>query len=149
MAVRKVYVEGEEILTKVAKEVAKIDSSVVELLEDMNDTMVAYEGIGLAAPQVGILKRVCVVNVGDGLIELINPAILEEYGGFQYFKEGCLSIPGFSAVCERPKKVKVAALNRAGEQFTLDVGGLKCRAICHEVDHLNGILFRERVVTDR
>lgn len=149
MAIRQVCLEGDGILTKTAKPVKEINEKIIELLDDMRDTMYAYDGVGLAAPQIGILKRVCIVDVGDGLIEFINPVILESYGGFQYWDEGCLSIPNFHAVCERPKKIKVTALNRYGKKFTLDVGKLKCRAICHEVDHLNGILFRERVVTEK
>lgn len=148
MAMRQIYVEGDEVLTKKAKEVAQIDEGVIQLLDDLADTMYAHEGVGIAAPQVGILKRVCIIDVGDGVIEFINPVITETYGGFQYFDEGCLSVPNFHAVCERPKNVKVTALDRSGKTFNLDVGGLKCRAVCHEVDHLDGIIFRERVVGD-
>ncbi len=148
MAVRHVFVEGDEVLNKISKEVSDFSEEIFELLDDMRDTMYEHGGVGIAAPQVGILKRICIVDVGDGIIEFINPVILESTGA-QYHDEGCLSIPNFHAVCERPKKIKVTALNRFGKAFELTADKLKCRAICHEVDHLNGILFRERVVTNK
>jgi len=113
----------------------------------MAETMRAADGVGLAAPQVGILRRVVVIDVGDGLIELINPEIIET-SGQQQGPEGCLSIPGVSGEVIRPERVKVRALNRNGESFEIDATDLLARALCHEIDHLDGILFIERAIPD-
>ncbi len=109
------------------------------------ETMYEADGCGLAAPQVGILRRLCVVDVGDGLIELVNPVVTHEEGE-QEETEGCLSCPGDYGVTRRPMKVTVKAQDRNGNTFTIDGEGLKARAFCHEIDHLNGILFKDKVI---
>ena len=109
----------------------------------MAETMYAAEGVGLAAPQVGILRRYCIVDAGDGLVELINPVIVEKSGS-QTGEEGCLSLPGQYGIVTRPLKVTVRAQNRYGENITVSAEGLKARAFCHEIDHLDGILYIDR-----
>jgi peptide deformylase len=109
----------------------------------MVETMNSADGVGLAAPQVGILKRVVVIDVGEGVIKLINPEIIEAEGS-QYDVEGCLSVPGEQGEVERPNKVKVKALNENGEEITIQGEGLLARALCHEIDHLDGILFVDK-----
>ncbi len=149
MAIRTVRLEGDELLRKVSKDVTNITPHVVTVLEDMADTMYASNGVGLAAPQVGILKRMVVIDVGEepgeDLIELINPRIIE-CSGTQTKAEGCLSIPGKSAPVPRPTYVKVEALNRFGESFVLEGTDLLAVAICHEIDHLDGILYVDKAV---
>ena len=145
MAIRNVLTEGDELLTKKCRPVEKIDNRVLTLLDDMAETMYASDGVGLAAPQVGILKRVVVIDVGEGLIELINPEIIES-SGEQREVEGCLSVPGISGYTIRPEEVTVKALDRKGNETVIKGEGLLARAICHETDHLDGILFREKVV---
>ena len=145
MAIREIRKEGDDILAKKCKEVTAFDKKLHILLDDMYDTMTKCEGVGLAAPQVGILKRAVVINVGDGRIELINPSIVEE-SGLQTGQEGCLSVPGVFGIVERPNKVTVRAQDRNGKWFKLTGEELLARAICHEVEHLDGHLFRERVI---
>lgn len=145
MAIRNIRLEDDEILRKTSKKVEKIDERIITLLDDMKETMYMAEGVGLAAPQVGVLRRVVVVDVGEGLIELINPIIVYE-GGKNIDEEGCLSIPGRNGAVERPEKVIVRAMNRNGEAFEVTGTGLLARAFCHEVDHLNGILFIDKVI---
>lgn len=145
MAIRNILKEGDELLTKKCRPVEKIDERILTLLGDMAETMYASDGVGLAAPQVGILKRVVVIDVGEDLIELINPEIIKEEGE-QRDVEGCLSVPGISGYTIRPEKVTVKALDRNGNEIILSGEGLLARAFCHEIDHLNGILFREKVV---
>ncbi len=145
MAIRNIRLEGDEILRKTSKKVEVIDDRIITLLEDMKETMYGADGVGLAAPQVGVLRRVVVVNVGEGLIELINPVIVFESGKC-IAEEGCLSIPGIDGAVERPKKVIVRAMNRNGETFEVTGTDLLARAFCHEVDHLNGILFIDKVI---
>jgi len=135
----------DDVLRKKAKPVAKIDERILELLDDMAETMRHADGVGLAAPQVGILRRVVVIDVGEGLIELINPEIVEA-SGQQRGAEGCLSIPGVRGEVIRPERVKVKALNRKGESIEITGTGLLARALCHEIDHLDGILFIDKVV---
>ena len=144
MAIREIVKEGDEILTKVCRPVEKIDERVLTLLDDMADTMYACDGVGLAAPQVGILKRIVVIDIGDGLLELINPEIIEE-SGEQREVEGCLSVPGVSGYTVRPHTVTVKATDRYGEEFVIRGEGLLARAFCHETDHLDGKLFRTKV----
>lgn len=145
MAVREIlHYQEADVLRKKSREVEKIDDRVIQLLDDMAETMYESNGAGLAAPQVGILKRVVVIDIGEGLIELINPVILRESGS-QTGEEGCLSIPNYSAEITRPMRAKVRALNRNGEEITLKGEGLLARAFCHEVDHLNGVLFIDRL----
>lgn len=144
MAIRIIRKEEDPVLRKISKVVDKIDDKIITLLDDMVETMYDANGVGLAAPQVGILKRIVVIDVGDGVIELINPEIIHEEGS-QCDAEGCLSIPGISEEIVRPAKVRVKALNRHGEEFIIEGEDLLARALCHEIDHLNGILFIDRV----
>ena len=144
MAIRNIRKDNDEILRKISKKVEVIDDRILTLLDDMKDTMYKAEGVGLAAPQVGVLRRVAVVDVGEGLIELINPVIVYE-GGEQIDEEGCLSLPGKSGCVRRPETVIVRAMNRKGETFELKGSGFLARAICHEIDHLNGILFTDKL----
>ena len=116
-----------------------------ETLDDMIDTMYSADGCGLAASQIGILRRFCVIDVGDGIIELVNPVIVEE-SGTQEEEEGCLSFPGEFGVTKRPMWVKVKAQERNGNTFYVDGEGLKARALCHEIDHLNGIVYKDRLI---
>ena len=145
MAIRNIVKYGDEILHKVCRSVLSFDEKLAQNLDDMADTMYKAEGVGLAAPQVGILRRYCIVDIGDGLIELINPVIIEE-SGVQTESEGCLSLPGDYGVTKRPMKVTVRAQDRNGNTFTVTGEGLKARAFCHEIDHLNGIIFKERLI---
>lgn len=142
MAIRNVLKEGEETLRKVSREVTKIDGRIHTLLDDMAETMYASDGVGLAAPQVGVLRRVIVIDIRDekGLIELINPEIVKK-SGKQYGEEGCLSVPGVVANLERPYEVTVKGLNRAGEEVEYYAVDFLAKAFCHEIDHLDGKLF--------
>ena len=144
MAIRNIIKEGDPVLNKKSRIVEKIDERILTLLDDMKETMYDAYGVGLAAPQVGILKRVVVIDVGDGVLELINPEIVCSTGE-QYEVEGCLSLPGVSGVTERPMNVQVRALDREGYEVLVTGTGLLARALCHEIDHLDGILFRQRV----
>ena len=134
-----------ELLRKKSREVEKIDQRILTLLDDMAETMYAANGVGLAAPQVGVLKRVVVIDIGDGLIELINPVITYKKGE-QTGPEGCLSVPGKTGTVTRPEKVKVRALNRNGEEINIDGEGLMAVALCHEIDHLSGTLYIDNVI---
>ena len=145
MALRNIVIKGDEVLNKRCKEVKKVDSRIIELLDDMKETMSEKNGVGLAAPQVGILKRVVVIDVGDGLIELINPVIISSEGE-QCEAEGCLSVPGVYATVKRPAKVVVEHLNRGGETVRTEGEELKAICLCHELDHLDGILFDEKAI---
>ena len=144
MAIRNIVKLGDPVLSKTARSVLEFNSRIATLVEDMLETMYAAEGVGLAGPQVGVLKRVCVVDIGDGPIELINPVILEKKGE-QQESEGCLSLPGRYDVTSRPMWVKVRAQDRFGKTFTVTGEGLLARAFCHEIDHLDGILFIDRL----
>ena len=146
MALREIVKFGEDILRKKCREVTKFDDKLGQLLDDMVETLNNADGVGLAAPQVGILRRVVVVDVrdGKGVIELINPVIIEQEGN-QVGNEGCLSAPGEWCEVERPMRVTVKAFDRNGNEFTVKGDGLLARALCHEVDHLEGILFTDRV----
>jgi len=143
MAIRKIRKLGDEVLRKKSKKVTIFDEKLKQLLEDMAETMRWANGVGLAAPQVGILKRVVVIDVGEGLIELVNPEIVAKEGEVLDI-EGCLSIPGVTGEVARPKKVKVRAQNREGEFFEIEGEDLLARALCHEIDHLDGILFIDK-----
>ena len=142
MAIRNIRTKGDEVLRKKCRNVDVINERILTLIEDMIDTMYDADGVGLAAPQVGILKRIFVIDVYDdyGPRVFINPEILE-VGRSQIGEEGCLSVPGVSEEVERPNYVKVKALNEKGEEFILEAEELLARAICHENDHLNGVLF--------
>ncbi len=145
MAIRNIVKEGDPILNKVCRKVEKFDEKLFTLLNDMAETLKMADGVGLAAPQVGMLKRVVIVDVGDGLIELINPEIIEQ-SGEQREVEGCLSCPNKWGITVRPMKVKVKAYDRYGKEFTVEGVGLKAKAFCHEIDHLNGILFTSKII---
>lgn len=142
MAIRKVRKMGDECLRKVCKVVPDVNLRTKILIKDMFDTMYDANGVGLAAPQVGILKRIVVIDCGDAPYVLINPEILER-SGEQSGYEGCLSIPGKSGMVTRPQYVKVKALNQRGEEYILEGEDLLARAICHECDHLEGILYAD------
>lgn len=145
MALRNIIKEGDPVLKKVCRSVLDFDDRLAILLDDMADTMKLAEGCGLAAPQVGVLKRVCIIDVGEGVVELVNPVIIEEKG-IQTEVEGCLSMPGESGVTKRPMYVTVRAQDRNGKTFEVSGEGLKARALCHEIDHLNGILYTQRLL---
>lgn len=145
MALREVRTRGDEILYKKCKVVKNFDEKLHILLDDMYETMQSHEGVGLAAPQVGILKRAVVIDVGEGKIELINPEIIEE-SGEQTDSEGCLSVPGVYGEVTRPIKVTVQAQDRYGKKFKLTGENLLARAICHETEHLDGKLFLDKVI---
>ena len=145
MAIRNVVIKGDEILNKRCKEIKEVNARVIQLLDDMKETMYANNGVGLAAPQVGILKRMVVLDVGDGALELINPVIVSTEGE-QNETEGCLSVPGVYGIVKRPKKVVVEYLNRDGEKVRTEGEDLKAICISHELDHLDGILFDEKVI---
>ena len=142
MAIRTIRELGDEVLTKKCKEVTKMTLRTKILINDMLDTMYEAMGIGLAAPQVGILKRIVVIDVGDGPIVMLNPQIIEQ-SGEQTGEEGCLSVPGKAGVVTRPNYVKVKALNEEMEEIELEGEGLLARAFCHEIDHLEGKMYVE------
>ena len=144
MATRKIREIGDEVLTKPCKEVTKITLRTKVLINDMLDTMYEALGVGLAAPQVGVLKRIVVIDVGEGPIVLINPEIIET-SGEQSGDEGCLSVPGKSGMVTRPNYVKVRALNEDMEEIELEGEGLLARAFCHEIDHLDGKMYVDLV----
>lgn len=147
MAIRTIREENDEILRKVSKEVETIDEKIKTLVDDMVETMHKYNGLGLAAPQVGVLKRIVVIDLYDdkGVIVLINPVITKTKGT-QIVEEGCLSFPNKFAKVERPEQVTVEALNINGEKIKLTGKGLLAQAIAHEVDHLNGELFMDKII---
>ncbi len=141
MAKLKIVKLGDDILRKVCRPVDKITPRILTLLDDMAETMHAADGVGLAAPQVGVLRRIVVIEVEEGnLIELINPKIIA-FSGSQEDTEGCLSVPGKFGTVTRPMHVTVRALNRKGETFDITGSGLLARAFCHELDHLDGKLY--------
>ena len=140
MAIRNIVKLGEECLRKVCKPQEKFDLRLWVLLKDMADTMYKAEGVGLAAPQVGILRRVVVIDIGEGLVELINPEIVERSGS-QCGREGCLSLPGRQGIVTRPNYVKVRAQDRKGNPIELEAEGFMARAVCHELDHLDGRVY--------
>ena len=146
MAKLKIVKMGDDTLRRVCRPVEQITPRILTLLDDMVETMHEANGCGLAAPQVGILRRIAVVEVDEGeTIELINPKIIA-FAGEQEEQEGCLSIPGKWGITKRPKHVTVRALNRKGETFEVSGSDLLARALCHEIDHLDGKLFIDKVV---
>lgn len=147
MAIRTIREENDEILRKKAREVEKIDEKIKELVDDMVETMHKYDGLGLAAPQVGVLKRIVVIDLYDdrGVIVLINPVIKKEKGK-QIVEEGCLSFPNKFAKVERPEQITIEALNINGEKIKLTGKGLLAQAIAHEIDHLNGEVFMDKII---
>ena len=144
MAIRQVRELGDDILTKQSKPVTKMTLRTKILIDDMLDTMYEKMGVGLAAPQVGILKQIVVIDVGEGPIVLVNPEIIET-SGEQTGEEGCLSVPGKWGIVTRPEHVKVRALNEDMEEVELEGEGLLARAFCHEIDHLSGNLYVDKV----
>ena len=144
MALRKIRIQGDPLLEKTCREVKEITPRIRELIEDMLDTMYEENGVGLAAPQVGILKRIVVIDVGEGPYVLINP-VIEETSGSQTGYEGCLSLPGKSGTVTRPNHVRVRALDENMDEYVLEGEELLARAICHECDHLNGVMYTSLV----
>ena len=147
MAIRTIVKVGDPVLSKKCRAVEKIDDRIITLLDDMIDTLYDSGGVGLAAPQVGVLKRIAVIDIGDGLIELINPEIVATEGT-QNDLEGCLSLPGKWGYVERPQEVTVKAQDRYGNEFVITGVDLLAKAFCHEIDHLDGILFVDKVIKD-
>jgi len=145
MAVRNIVKEGDEVLTKKCRPVERFDEKLAELAEDMKQTLAVADGLGLAGPQVGVLRRIAIVIDDDKTpIVLVNPVITNA-SGHQEGREGCLSVPGVFGLTDRPAKVTVKAQDVTGKEFTLTRKGITAVCICHEVDHLDGILFRSRV----
>ena len=145
MALRNIVKEGDEVLTKKCRPVEKFDDRLASLLDDMYETMTAGNGVGLAAPQVGMLRRAFVIDIGEGKLEFVNPEIIKT-SGKQETGEGCLSCPGEYGITVRPRFVTVKAQDRNGKEFTMDASYLLAKAICHENDHLDGILFKAHVI---
>ena len=142
MALRTIRIQGDPVLTKKCREITEITPKIRELAEDMLDTMYEANGVGLAGPQVGVLKRIVVIDIGEGPVVMINPVILET-SGEQTGDEGCLSLPGKAGTVTRPNYVKCRAYDENMEQFEVEGTELLARAICHELDHLDGILYRD------
>ena len=147
MALRKVRIQGDPVLEKKCKEVKEITPRIQELIDDMLETMYEENGVGLAAPQVGVLKRIVVIDIGEGPIVLINP-VIEETDGEQRGYEGCLSLPGKSGIVTRPNYARVRAFDENMEEFILEGEELMARAICHECDHLDGVMYTKWVEGD-
>lgn len=148
MAIRNIVKNGDDILRKVCRTQMTFDDKLATILDDMIETMYDADGVGLAAPQIGMLRRYCVIDIGDGVIELVNP-VIEETEGIQEEQEGCLSYPGEFGITRRPMKVTVRAQNRKGETFRITGEGLLARALCHEIDHLDGVIYKDRVIMDK
>lgn len=146
MALRNIKKEGNPVLRTVCKNVPEVTDGIRRLIDDMFDTMYESNGVGLAAPQIGIVKRIIVVDDGDeGVFAMVNP-VIESSSGEQLSDEGCLSLPGFAGKVKRPLKVKVRALDRNGEEFTVEAEGFLAVILSHEIDHLDGILFKDKAV---
>ncbi len=145
MAIRNIVKHGDEVLRKTCRTQMAFDDRLATVLDDMIETMYAADGVGLAAPQIGILRRYCVIDIGEGVIELVNPVIIDTQGE-QLEQEGCLSYPGEYGITKRPEKVTVRAQDRFGNNFTITGEGLMARALCHEIDHLDGVIFKDRLV---
>ncbi len=142
MATRTIRIEGDEILKKKSRNVDVVDERIKMILDDMAETMYEANGLGLAAVQVGVLRRLVTIDVGNGLIKLINPVIVDKEGE-ELKREGCLSVPEIHGMVKRPISVTVKALNEDGEEITIEATGLYKKALCHELDHLDGILFTD------
>ncbi|OUQ27566.1 peptide deformylase [Lachnoclostridium sp. An131] len=147
MAIRNIRELGDEILRKNCREVKEVTPRIRELIQDMYDTMYEAQGVGLAAPQVGILKRIVVIDVDGTPYTMINPQILEK-SGEQTGSEGCLSVPGKAGIVTRPNYVKAEAWNEEMERYEVEAEGLLARAICHELDHLDGVMYVDLVEGD-
>lgn len=144
MALRNIRIEEDPILRKKSRAVSVIDERIKEIVSDMIETMYEADGVGLAAPQIGVLRRIIVMDVGKGPLVLINPVIMKTDGS-QIGLEGCLSLPGVNEEVERPNYVKVKYLNIQGKEQVIEGEELLARAICHEIDHLEGVLFTDKV----
>ena len=142
MAIRNIVKEGDDVLRKTSRQVESFDDKLAMLLDDMAQTMHNADGVGLAAPQVGILRRAVVIDIGEGVIELVNPVIVSAEGE-QEGQEGCLSCPGEWGIVKRPNKVTVEAQDRHGKKIRVSGEELLARAMCHELDHLDGIIFKD------
>lgn len=149
MALLNIRTDEDPILRKISKEIKEVNDKTLILIEDMIETMKDAKGIGLAAPQIGKLRRLIIVDFQDeeGPIAMVNPEIIEKDGSVVDI-EGCLSIPGFRGSVKRPEKIKVKYLNKDGEETTLEKEGYDARIVCHEVDHLNGILFKDKYIDE-
>lgn len=145
MAILNILKEGDETLRKKSRPVTEINERILTLLDDMHETLAVADGIGLAAPQVGVLRRIVIVEVGENKYELINPEIIES-SGVQEEIEGCLSVPDLFGTVRRPEYVKVRALDRNGNTFEAEGHGLLARCFCHEIDHLDGILYIDKAI---
>ena len=145
MAIRNIRKDGDEVLRKISKEVEVINERIITLLKDMAETMYKADGVGIAAPQLGVLKRIIVIDAGEGMIALINPKIISETGE-QIEIEGCLSLPGVWGEVKRPARLVVETLNASGKKITIESEGMLARVLSHEIDHLNGILFKDKVI---
>lgn len=144
MALRQIRIQGDAVLEKTCREVKEMTPRIRELIDDMLDTMYDANGVGLAGPQVGVLKRICVIDIGDGPIVLVNPVIVSS-DGEQTGDEGCLSLPGKAGQVTRPNHVIVRALNADMEEIEVEGEALLARALCHEIDHLDGHMYTEKV----
>ena len=145
MALRNILKDGDPALRKVCRPVTEFDEKLAQLLDDLGETLHHTDGVGLAAPQVGVLRRVFIMDFGDGIIEAVNPEIVSTKG-MQEGPEGCLSFPGEYGIVRRPQKAKLKAQDRHGKWFTLTGEDLVARCICHENDHLDGIVFKQHVI---
>ena len=147
MAIRQIRIDGDPILRKKSREVKEVNNRIKILLDDMVDTMYENDGVGLAAPQIGILRQLVVIDIGEGIIKLVNPQIIEK-NGEEIDVEGCLSVPEKAGTVSRPEWVKVKYLDEFGQEQILEGEGLLARALCHEIDHLNGILFTDKIIEE-
>lgn len=147
MAIRNLRIDDDPILRKKAREITEINERLRVLADDMLETMYEAEGVGLAGPQIGVLRRICVIDVGDGPLVLINPVITETEGSCVEV-EGCLSFPGQNGYVERPQKVSCRFTDLEGVEHTVEAEGLFARAICHELDHLDGLVYVDKVIED-
>ena len=143
MALRTIRIQGDPVLTKKCREITEITPKIKELIDDMLDTMYEANGVGLAGPQVGVLKRIVVIDIGEGPIIMINPEILET-SGEQTGQEGCLSVPGKVGIVTRPNYAKVKALDENMDEIIVEGTELLARCLCHEIDHLNGIMYVDK-----
>lgn len=144
MAIKDIVLEGDDFLRKKSHPVTKFDERLWALLEDMKDTLIKHEGVGIAAVQIGTLRRVILIDVGDGIVEYVNPEIIETSGEQEKY-EGCLSIPGERGYVKRPAKVVLKAQDRHGNYFTKEGEELLAIAMCHETDHLDGVIYKDKV----
>lgn len=147
MAIRQIRIEGDPILRKKTREVSKVDDRIITILNDMEDTLYDADGLGLAAPQVGILRKIVVIDMrdGNGIIKMINPNIIEKSGKLQLNTEGCLSVPEKSGYVRRPENLTVEYLDESGERHSMYCEGYKAVCVSHELDHLDGILYIDKI----